>query len=156
MLKLTKKADYGLISLKHLAIKHESASAKEISDSYAIPLPLLSKVLQKLARTGFLQSEHGTNGGYRLRMPPEQISVLAVIRAIDGPIVLTSCFTDDMMCDQADRCNVREPLRKLHDRIQELLSGISILDMCDEEEASECGVGAMSPAHTALHEIRNL
>ena len=156
MLKLTKKADYGLISLKHLAIKHDSASAKEISDAYGIPLPLLSKVLQKLARSGFLQSEHGTNGGYRLRMKPAQITALAVIRAIDGPVFLTSCFTDHSACGQSDRCNVREPLRKLHDGIQQLLSGISILDMCDEEEASECCAGETAPAYAALHEIRNL
>jgi DNA-binding IscR family transcriptional regulator len=56
MLKLTRKADYGLIALKHMALKNGSASAREISDSYGIPLPLLSKVSQKLARTGFVQS----------------------------------------------------------------------------------------------------
>ena len=59
MLKLTKKADYGLISLKHLAVKNHSASAKEIADAYGIPLPLLSKVLQKLVKNGFLISERG-------------------------------------------------------------------------------------------------
>ena len=56
MLKLTKKADYGLIALRHLAVARPraSASAKDIADSYGIPLPLLSKVLQKLARGGLL------------------------------------------------------------------------------------------------------
>jgi len=55
-LKLTKKADYGLIALRHLAVARSrtSASAKDIADSYGIPLPLLSKVLQKLARGGLL------------------------------------------------------------------------------------------------------
>ena len=67
MLKLTKKADYGLIALKHLAVKREgSSSAHEIADTYGIPLPLLSKILQKLCKAGFVKSEHGTNGGYRL------------------------------------------------------------------------------------------
>ena len=159
MLKLTKKADYGLISLKHLAIKHGSASAKEISDTYDIPLPLLSKVLQKLAKSGFLQSEHGTNGGYRLRMHPSKITTLAVIRAIDGPVFLTSCFTEHSACGQSEHCNVREPLRKLHDGIQQLLSDLTILDMCNEEEAAECRAGETAPAfqaHSTLHEIRNL
>ena len=138
MLKLTKKADYGLISLKHLAVKNGSASAKEIADAYGIPLPLLSKVLQKLARSGFLQSEHGTNGGYRLRRSAANITTLEVIKAIDGPIFLTSCFTEHNECGLTDRCNVREPLRKLHEGIQQLLSGISISDMCEAEETSEC------------------
>ena len=93
MLKLTKKADYGLIALRHLAVaKHPSASAKDIADSYGIPQPLLSKVLQKLARGGLLLSEQGTNGGYRLAREAHNISALEAIRVIDGPIILTKCF----------------------------------------------------------------
>jgi Rrf2 family protein len=136
MLKLTKKADYGLISLKHLALKEGSASAKEISDSYGIPLALLSKVLQKLTRAGFLQSEHGTNGGYRLRRDPQKISALEVIKVMDGPVFLTSCF-DQSGCGVADKCNVREPLRKVHEGIQKLLSEMTIADMRDDEESSD-------------------
>ena len=157
MLKLTKKADYGLISLKHLATRDGSASAKEIADAYGIPLPLLSKVLQKLARTGFLQSEHGTNGGYRLRREPAGISALDVIRAIDGPVFLMSCFTENSECGVSTRCNVREPLRKVHEGIQQLLANISIADMCEGEESSAC---CAPPAATELirtiHETAHL
>src|SRR5215831_16506823 len=77
MLKLTKKADYGLIALCHLAADRGgrvSASAKDISEAYRIPLPLLSKVLQKLTRAGMLTSEQGTNGGYRLSRDARDIS----------------------------------------------------------------------------------
>ena len=133
MLKLTKKADYGLIALKHLAVKKSSASAKEIADAYQIPLPLLSKVLQKLGKSGFLLSEHGTNGGYRLARAARNITALEVIRSIDGPIFLTSCFTNHGGCSQSDRCIVKEPLRKVHDGIQKLLASISIADMAEEE-----------------------
>lgn len=141
MLKLTRKADYGLIALKHMAMKSGSASAREISDSYGIPLPLLSKVLQKLARTGFVSSEHGALGGYRLRRDANKITTLEVIRSIDGPIFLTSCFTEAHECGLAGKCNVREPLRKVHEGIQQLLQNITIADMCDEEEpvAGSCG-----------------
>src|ERR1700691_3378368 len=85
MLKLTKKADYGLIALRHLALGEMgvTASAKEMADSYGLPLPLLSKILQKLARGGMLQSVAGTNGGYRLARDAEDISAMEVIRAID-------------------------------------------------------------------------
>ena len=113
MLKLTKKADYGLIALRHLAVARPraSASAKDIADSYGIPLPLLSKVLQKLARGGLLISEQGTNGGYRLAREARDISALEAIRVIDGPIILTKCFTEHAGCDQTALCPVREPLR---------------------------------------------
>ena len=94
MLKLTKKADYGLIALRHLACQAKTASAKEIADRYRIPLPLLSKVLQTLVRTGLLVSEQGATGGYRLARDAHEITALEVIRSIDGPIILTQCFTE--------------------------------------------------------------
>ena len=86
MLKLTKKADYGLIALKHLAVNAPgSSSAKEIADTYGIPAALLSKILQNLVKNGFLRSEHGTNGGYKLARDPRDITAYEVIRTIDGP-----------------------------------------------------------------------
>lgn len=139
MLKLTKKADYGLIALRHLAVAKDhassraSASAKDIADSYGIPLPLLSKVLQKLARGGLLISEQGTNGGYRLAREARDISALEAIRVIDGPIILTKCFTEHAGCDQTALCPVREPLRKVHEGILSLLANISLSDLASEE-----------------------
>lgn len=143
MLKLTKKADYGLIALKHLAVNARSASAKEIADSYGVPLPLLAKILQKLTKTGLLVSLPGTNGGYRLAREASKISALEVIRAIDGPIILTACFTAHGECDQSERCTVREPLRKIHEGIVDLLSGISIRDMSND---AGCEPGPMNGA----------
>jgi Rrf2 family protein len=136
MLKLTKKADCGLIALRHLVTKPgaaRTASAKDIADAYNVPLPLLSKVLQKLAKSGFLISEQGTNGGYRLARAPKDINTLQVIRCIDGPIILTKCFTDHPGCDQSTLCPVREPLRKVHEGILGLLSSISLADLASDE-----------------------
>jgi Rrf2 family protein len=154
MLKLSRKADYGLISLKHIAMKHSSASAREIAESYGIPLPLLAKVLQKLARTGFLQSENGANGGYRLGRKAGDITALEVIRTIDGPVFLTSCATGTHReCGVSDRCNVREPLRKIHDGIQSLLAGMTIADMCEDFEAEL--VPACGPSPAVVHITAN-
>lgn len=138
MLKLTKKADYGLIALRHLAVRAErrSASAKEIADQYGIPLPLLAKILQRLVKSGVVKSLAGTNGGYKLAREPRDISALEVIRAIDGPIILTSCFTSHGECDQSERCTVREPLKRIHEGIIELLATTSIADIAAEEGGS--------------------
>jgi len=137
MLKLTKKADYGLISLKHLAVfaKDRPASAKEIAETYRMPVPILAKVLQKLVREGFLASEQGTNGGYRLARDPALITTLEVIRAIDGPIILTRCFTEHGECELTGNCSVREPLRKVHEGILGLLGSITISDLSSDGEA---------------------
>jgi Rrf2 family protein len=136
MLKLTRKADYGLIALRHLAVARSAsgASAKEIADTYGIPLPLLAKVLQKLTKSGFLRSVHGTNGGYVLARDPRRISALEVIRAIDGPIILTACFNEKGECGHTVRCSVREPLRKVHEGILGLLDKVTISDLLEEDE----------------------
>jgi Rrf2 family protein len=163
VLKLTKKADYGLIALKHLAMNagHRAASAKEIAECYQIPLPLLAKVLQKLNKSGLLRSEQGTNGGYRLARDAREISTLDAIRTIDGPIILTHCFTDHGGCNQSGTCTVREPLRKVHEGILNLLGGISIWDLARDETPAQgskkssteaCGPTA-PPAHDKLYEL---
>jgi Rrf2 family protein len=136
MLKLTKKSDYGLIALLHLAAdgrRWNGATAKEMAEAYHIPLPLLSKVLQSLARQGFLSSEQGTKGGFRLARDPRTISAMEVIRAIDGPVILTACFHDEGGCDQMQTCTVKAPLRKVHEGILKLLDSIMISDMVTNE-----------------------
>ncbi len=135
MLKLTKKADYGLIALRHLATHPTGASAKEIAAGYGIPSPLLAKVLQKLARGGLLVAAHGTNGGYRLARDAREINALEVIRTIDGPIILTSCFTQHGRCFQSGTCSVREPLRKIHEGILQLLENITIWEIAQDTGA---------------------
>jgi Rrf2 family protein len=141
MLRLTKKADYSLIALKHFALclrrTGDAVSAKEVADSCGIPLPILSKLLQKLGKNGFLISEYGTNGGYRLARDPGKISALEVIRAIDGPIVLANCFTEGAFCGHSGRCTVKRPLRKIHEGILQLLNSVSIQDMMQEADTEE-------------------
>jgi len=133
MLKLTKKADYGLIALKHLAESDSGASAKEIAEAYHLPQEALAKILQRLTRRGLLVSQHGTNGGYVLARSAREISALEVIEAIDGDVFLTSCSTSSKGCNQHDNCTIREPLRKVNHSIRGLLSRIRISDMRDAE-----------------------
>ena len=97
MLRLSKKADYALMAMKHLALRGDrgSSSAREIAEQYDIPIELMAKVLQRLVRRGLLASQQGTRGGYQLARPPAQISVADVIQAIDGPVTVTACSTDE-------------------------------------------------------------
>src|SRR6202789_313267 len=132
MLKLTKKADYGLIALRHLAsTPGETASARDIAEAYRLPVPLLAKVLQTLARKRILESVPGTLGGYRLARDPRRVTALEVVRAIDGPVILTHCFTEHGTCDQSETCTVREPLRRVHEAILELLHKFTISDLAE-------------------------
>ena len=143
MLKLTKKADYALMAMKHLAEHSDegSRSAKDVADAYGIPPEALAKILQRLARAGLLHSQHGSNGGYTLARAANTISAFEVIQAIDGPLFITSCVTVRGECDQTDRCNIREPLRKVNDSIEAVLKRIKISHMREEPEEGEGSSG---------------
>src|ERR1700748_2334277 len=100
MLRLTKKADYGLTALKFLAERPDmpSLSAKDIAKAYGIPPQLLAKILQRLTKAGLLRSHAGTNGGYALSRAPEDITAFEVIISIDGAPFFSSCGNRARRC----------------------------------------------------------
>ena len=138
MLRLSKKSDYALIAMKHLATRPDggaSSSAREISESYDIPLELLAKVLQRLVRARLLVSVQGTRGGYRLGRSAALISVADVIQAVDGPVTVTACSDTDHNCDQFTKCSIRDPLWKIKNRILESLNTVSVAEMAADADA---------------------
>jgi len=137
MLKLTKKADYGLIAVRHLAEHADlgACSAKDLAEMYGIPQEALAKILQRLVRSKLLISQHGTNGGYVLSRDPREISALEVIRAIEGPLFITSCKSEKG-CSTSLKCTVREPLQKVSRTIEEVLSRLSVWELRESGEDS--------------------
>ncbi len=131
MLRLSKKADYALMAMKHLALRGDSgsSSAREIAEQYDIPIELMAKVLQRLVRGGLLASQHGTRGGYQLARVPSQISVADVIQAIDGPVTVTACSTEEGSCEQFAKCNVRDPLWRVRERILMALGECTVAEL---------------------------
>ena len=135
MLRLSKKAEYALMALKDLALRPEveAASAREIAERYGIPVEVMAKVLQRLARQHLLVSQHGTHGGYLLSRPASRISVGDAIAAIDGPVTVTVCSTADDDCDQYATCNVRDPLWRIKDQIVQALTSYSLQAFAADE-----------------------
>ena len=135
MLRLSKKADYAPMAMRHLAADalQGTASARAIAERYDIPVERLAKVLQQLTRRGFLASHIGSHGGYHLARPTTAISVAAVIEAIDGPLAITACGPADERCDQFSKGNVRDPLWKVKDRIVDALQTFTISEMARGE-----------------------
>lgn len=135
MFKLSKKADYGLIALKHLANHRQehACSANEIAEEYGISATLMAKVLQKLAKQGLVAAKHGSTGGYQLARQPDKISALEVLTAIDGPVLITSCVTSHGNCDATERCSVKEPLQRVNESILNVLSMVTISHLSEEK-----------------------
>jgi Rrf2 family protein len=136
MFKLSKKADYGLIAMKHLANHRDqhACSANEIAEEYGISVTLMAKVLQKLAKSSLVAAKHGSTGGYQLTKNPDRVSALEVITAIDGPVLITSCVTSHGTCDATDRCSVREPLKRVNESIMEVLQTVTVAHLSEEHE----------------------
>jgi Rrf2 family protein len=148
MLRLSKKADYALIAMKHLAQKRgaQSASAREIAEQYAIPIELMAKVLQRLVRTGLLASTQGTRGGYTLGRPAPSITVADVIQAIDGPLTVTACSTEKNSCEQYSKCSIRDPLWQIRERIVAALGTVTLSEMAADGEAAGTPVAVVRRA----------
>ena len=136
MFKLSKKADYGLIALKHLANHRQehACSASEIAEEYGISATLMAKVLQKLAKQGLVAAKHGSTGGYQLARQPDKISALEELTAIDGPVLITSCVTSHGNCEATERCSVKEPLQRVNESILNVLSMVTIAHLSEEKQ----------------------
>lgn len=149
MLRLSKKADYALMAMKHLAQKRDvsSTSAREIAEQYDIPIELMAKVLQRLVRLGLLASTQGTRGGYMLGRPAVNISVAEVIEAIDGPFTVTACSTDKHDCEQFSKCSIRDPLWQIRERIAAALGTVTIAEIAAEHLSSPVAVSKAAVLH---------
>ena len=130
MMKLSKKTDYGLIAMQHMISVEPSraVNTKEIAHQYNIPVELLAKVLQRLAKHGLITSQNGPKGGYVSR---KAVTIAAVISAVEGPIGITECMhnASEQCCQQQETCNIRTPLQFIQASIVRLLESMTIEDM---------------------------
>lgn len=139
MLTLTRKTEYALIALSHLASAPDRlASAREIADTYRIPLPVLTNILKTLNRSELVESERGAKGGYRLAKDPHQITLAMLICAIEGPMQLVNCSAPGeetgRTCDLMAWCPVRSPVLKVHRRLHQFLEEVSLGEIVAERK----------------------
>jgi len=143
MLALTKKTGYGLIAMTHLAKLRagQVASAREVADRYNIPVSLLMNVLKELAAAGYVESLRGPHGGYRLAADPERITLADLIIALEGPIRLAECITDehgvsnDRPCRLLDSCPIADPVHRVHRRLSDFLRTVTLAEIVAPAEA---------------------
>jgi Rrf2 family protein len=140
MLKIQKKIDYALIAMHDIAFMSNDrvVNTKAIAEKYHIPLELLAKILQKLAKKNLIISHNGPKGGYLLAKDPAEISIGEVIEAIEGPIGIAECYHEnDNICSQQAHCNIRTPMGVIQTKIIGLLKGISLDQMHQEAMKTE-------------------
>jgi Rrf2 family protein len=143
MLTLTRKTDYALIALSHLAANEgRVVSAREIASKYKVPLALLMNLLKLCAGHGLVESVRGARGGYRLGKPADKITLVQLVEAIEGPLRLSQCRglgepagdkqpgeKEPSSCQVGSCCPVRVAINNVHMRLQGFLSEMTIAEV---------------------------
>jgi FeS assembly SUF system regulator len=130
MLRIGKLTDYGIVLMSYLATKNElKHSAHSLSDAVTMPLPTVKKVLKTLSQGGLLKSERGAQGGYSLQRQADQISVADIITAIEGPIALTECVSDESHCVQEEHCSIQVNSARINNAVYLALDEVKLSDM---------------------------
>jgi Rrf2 family protein len=120
MIQLTKRTEYGLIALVHMAeCEGRYVSVREISERYRIPRRLLAEVLKDLGHAALVESQRGATGGYTLARSPDVLTLSAVVGTLEGRPSLTSCENVSTVhhgdCDLVHVCPIRSPLHRLRE-----------------------------------------
>ena len=128
---LSNPCKYALQALVHLARREKEGSIplREVAEEEGIPASFLAKVLQQLARQKMLRSSKGPGGGFAFRIPPAQISVLDIVRAVDGLDGMEACVMRTEPCDAKNPCPMHEAWTAIQDRVYLLMKETSLADL---------------------------
>jgi Rrf2 family transcriptional regulator, iron-sulfur cluster assembly transcription factor len=127
----SRSAEYAVRAFIHMATlaPGEYAMVKNIAAEAGIPIPFLAKILQELARDGFLRSSKGPRGGFRLSLPPEEISLRRIVDAVDGAGRYQRCIGGSPECNDRAPCGLHDSWKALRSRIIEYLEDTSVADL---------------------------
>ncbi len=108
-MQITRQADYALRAMLFLARLdvHQRAATSDIAKKQHIPPSFLAKIISQLSIAGLIQTARGARGGVAMARPPEKITLLEVVEAIDGPIALNECTGNVAACQFGEDCPLR-------------------------------------------------
>jgi cysteine desulfurase len=156
MLTLTKKTEYGLIALHHLARHRDRLwSARELAEEYRVPLSILTNILKCLTRAQIVASTRGAQGGYQLARSAENISLLELIGAIEGPYQFVRCVgpadtkRNGHQCPVNELCPVRHATHEIHRRLVAYLENIKLADVIDGDLIPDVCVSGTAASESA-------
>ena len=104
-------------------------SRQVIADYGNIPTHFLAKIAQQLSRAGIIEIRQGSKGGYRLLVPPEKLTLLAVIEAIIGEIFLNDCVIRPASCKASSSCAVNKVWLQARDQLRQTLAQVNFADL---------------------------
>lgn len=130
MLRINKLADYATVIMHCLVAEPLGIlSAKQISQRIDLSLPTVSKVLKILSEADLLLSVRGVSGGYRLARPARDISIAAIISAVEGGVAITECSGAEHVCRQQSMCAIKHNWQRINRFLLNTLESVSLADM---------------------------
>ncbi|MDZ7369641.1 MAG: Rrf2 family transcriptional regulator [candidate division KSB1 bacterium] len=139
MFKLSKKTEYALLALQHMAEQGEGyiLTVKEIAEAKSVPQPLLAKILQQLAKEGLIDSLQGAYGGYILNRKPQEITLGEIVEAIEGPIRIVECIDEPQSCARDINCGVKKSFNPLQQAVSAYLQRVTLADVAASNSYKE-------------------
>lgn len=128
-MKITRATDYAIRLLAHLAAGEAETTSQALAKELGVPLNHLAKLVQVLARRGYLYTRKGKGGGLRLGVDPRKINLAQIVEAIEGPIMINDCVLNKKNCRFSGKCKARKCLSGIQRKVQEMLAGTTIFDL---------------------------
>lgn len=127
----SRSAEYAIRAFVHLATVPEGkyAMVKQIAEEADIPSHFLAKILQQLARKGFLRSSKGPTGGFSLRMPANEVSLVQIVESVDGLQDYNRCPAGLAECNDQAPCGMHDSWKGLRTLIMNYLEQTTIEDV---------------------------
>lgn len=130
-MELTRKGDYAIRGIIYLAGQppDKISLLSDIAAAVDVPQTFLAKIFQQFSKTGIVKSFRGTGGGFLLAGPPESISLLQVVEAVEGPILPNRCTLKQGECERDSFCTVHPVWMQVQQQVRGILAGITLKDL---------------------------
>lgn len=135
MMELTRKGEYAIRGIVYLAGKplDKVCLLSDIAAAVDVPPTFLAKIFQQFSKMGLVKSFRGTGGGFMLGRPPEKITLLEVVEAVEGPIVPNRCVSNAADCERSGSCNVHPVWKRVQDEVRGALKAVTLKELVNED-----------------------
>jgi Rrf2 family protein len=136
-MKLSLRGEYALRALLVLGLNYNESVVRiqAISEHQNIPKRFLEQILNDLKTAGIVQSRRGVAGGYRLAKPPEEITLAAVVRHLEGALAPVSCvserFYEKCSCPDESRCAIRSVMKEIREAVVRIADRVTVAELCE-------------------------
>lgn len=137
-MRLTAKSEYGLLAMIYLASSAEEGpvSAREISEQQEIPAKFLEQLFVGLRKAGLVNAVRGARGGFALARTPDQINVLEIVEALEGPLVATVCEGDrGLICGRGGACAASAVWNRATKALREVFETATLAELVTAQDA---------------------